>query len=51
MTNFWGGLFLISIFTLAVLGPAILGGWLRKKYAPMPFWGPLFRRVRRKLRL
>jgi len=43
MANFLGDVFLILIFALAILGPVILGGAVRKKYPPMPFWRQLFR--------
>ena len=43
-----GAVILILVFALAIVGPALLGGWLRKRNPLPAFWGPLFRRIWRK---
>lgn len=50
MENIDGYLFLILVFAVVILLPALLGVLIRKRNPPMPFWGPLFRLIYRKLR-
>jgi hypothetical protein len=45
-----GAIFITVVCVSVVLGPALLGRWIRKHKPPIPFWGPLFRWIGRKLR-
>jgi hypothetical protein len=43
------GIFLILIFLIVVVVPALFGAGVRKRNPPMPFWGALYRWMIQKL--